>query len=226
MLGARRLLARLMLAPLIGALILWLSDQLIQWLARVWMEVSTGSMTALIGTPLLLWLLPRLRSMSAPSMDVGDNVPTERQNVHWFALAGLAVLLLGILVALSFGRDAQGWRWISGTMLDDLMQWRLPRIIAALTAGIMLAVAGCIIQRLTGHPMASPEVLGISSERPSVSWSCCSSCRGCVWLADASRQFWRGYYADYHSDCRRSWGFRHTVCYWPGWRLVPRSLCC
>ena len=27
----------------------------------------------------------------------------------------------------------------------------------------MLAVAGCIIQRLTGNPMASPEVLGISS---------------------------------------------------------------
>jgi len=163
MLGARRLLARLMLAPLIGALILWLSDQLILWLARVWREVSTGSMTALIGAPLLLWLLPRLRSMSAPSMDVGDNVPTERQNVQWFALAGLAVLLLGILAALSFGRDAEGWRWISGTMLDDLMQWRLPRIIAALTAGIMLAVAGCIIQRLTGNPMASPEVLGISS---------------------------------------------------------------
>lgn len=46
MLGARRLLARLMLAPLIGALILWLSDQLILWLARVWMEVSTGSVTA------------------------------------------------------------------------------------------------------------------------------------------------------------------------------------
>jgi len=34
---------------------------------------------------------------------------------------------------------------------------------AALFAGVMLAVAGCIIQRLTGNPMASPEVLGISS---------------------------------------------------------------
>lgn len=163
MLGARRLLARLMLAPLIGALILWLSDQLILWLTRVWMEVSTGSVTALIGAPLLLWLLPRLRSMSAPSMDAGDNVPTERQNVQWFALGGLIILLLGMLVALSFGRDAEGWRWLSGAMLDDVMQWRMPRIAAALTAGIMLAVAGCIIQRLTGNPMASPEVLGISS---------------------------------------------------------------
>ena len=51
MLGARRLLPRLMLASLIGALILWLSDQIILWLTRVWMEVSTGSVTALIGAP-------------------------------------------------------------------------------------------------------------------------------------------------------------------------------
>ncbi|WP_342322167.1 Fe(3+)-hydroxamate ABC transporter permease FhuB [Kosakonia sp. BYX6] len=163
MLGARRLLARLILAPVIGALILWLSDQVIWWLTRVWMEVSTGSITALIGAPLLLWLLPRLRSMNTPAMDAGDKVAAERQHVLWFALGGLVLLLLAMGVALSFGRDAQGWHWASGTLLEELMPWRWPRIIAALTAGVMLAVAGCIIQRLTGNPMASPEVLGISS---------------------------------------------------------------
>lgn len=163
MLGARRLLSRLLLAPLIGALILCLSDQIVLWLMRVWMEISTGSVTALVGAPLLLWLLPRLRSMSAPSMDAGDRVAAERQHVQWFALAGVVVLLLGMTAALSLGRDAQGWHWASGELLDELMQWRAPRILAALTAGIMLAVAGCIIQRLTGNPMASPEVLGISS---------------------------------------------------------------
>ncbi|MBI0675978.1 Fe(3+)-hydroxamate ABC transporter permease FhuB [Citrobacter koseri] len=163
MLGARRLLARLMLAPLIGALILWLSDQTILWLTRVWMEVSTGSVTALIGAPLLLWLLPRLRSMSAPAMNASDRVAAERQHVLSFALAGGVVLLLAVFVALSFGRDAHGWNWASGALLDELMPWRWPRILAALIAGVMLAVAGCIIQRLTGNPMASPEVLGISS---------------------------------------------------------------
>ena len=163
MLGARRLLSRLLLAPLIGALILWLSDQLILWLTRVWMEVSTGSMTALIGAPLLLWLLPRLRSMSAPSMNASDSVANERHHVQWFALGGLVILLAGVAVALTLGRDAQGWHWASGSLLDELLQWRWPRIASALIAGVMLAVAGCIIQRLTGNPMASPEVLGISS---------------------------------------------------------------
>ena len=163
MLGARRLLSRLLLAALIGALLLWLSDQVILWLARVWMEISTGSVTALIGAPLLLWLLPRLRSISAPVMNGGDSVLAERQHVLWFALGGLAILLLAIVAALAFGRDAQGWHWASGTLLDELMPWRWPRVLAALFAGVMLAVAGCIIQRLTGNPMASPEVLGISS---------------------------------------------------------------
>ncbi|WP_333495943.1 Fe(3+)-hydroxamate ABC transporter permease FhuB [Kluyvera sp. CHPC 1.251] len=163
MLGARRLLSRLMLAPLIGALILWLSDQIILWLTRVWMEVSTGSVTALIGAPLLLWLLPRLRSMSAPSMNASDSVANERQHVQWFALGGLVILLVAVFVALSLGRDAHSWHWASGTLLDELIQWRWPRIASALIAGVMLAVAGCIIQRLTGNPMASPEVLGISS---------------------------------------------------------------
>ncbi|ABP59380.1 Fe(3+)-hydroxamate ABC transporter permease FhuB [Enterobacter sp. 638] len=163
MLGARRLLARLILAPLIGALILWLSDQIILWLARVWMEVSTGSVTALIGAPLLLWLLPRLRSMSAPAMDAGDKVYAERQHILWFSLTGVCVLILVCWLALSLGRDASGWHWASGSLLNELAQWRWPRISSALIAGVMLAVAGCIIQRLTGNPMASPEVLGISS---------------------------------------------------------------
>ncbi|MBS2140952.1 iron chelate uptake ABC transporter family permease subunit, partial [Escherichia coli] len=78
------------------------------------------------------------------------------------ARGGGVVLVRGVVVALAVGRDAHGWTWASGALLDDLMPWRWPRIMAALFAGVMLAVAGCIIQRLTRNPMASPEGLGIS----------------------------------------------------------------
>ncbi|OAT33303.1 permease component of an ABC superfamily ferric hydroxamate transporter [Buttiauxella ferragutiae ATCC 51602] len=163
MLGARRLVARLFLAPLIGALILWLSDQSVIWLTSVWREISTGTVTALIGAPLLLWLLPRLRTVGTPAMNQGDNVPPERQHLGWWALIGSGVLALVIVTALTLGRDVHGWNWVSGSLFHDLLQWRWPRVLAALTAGMMLAVAGSVIQRLTGNAMASPEVLGISS---------------------------------------------------------------
>jgi iron complex transport system permease protein len=164
MLGFRRLISRLLLAPLIGALLLWLADQSVLWLTPHLGEISTGTVTAVIGAPLLLWLLPRLRTGSVPpAMDQGDNVPAERQRVLWWALIGGGILLLLMAVALSFGRDADGWVWATGELWQQLLPWRWPRAVAAMATGMMLGVAGCVVQRLTGNPMASPEVLGISS---------------------------------------------------------------
>ena len=93
-------------------------------------------------------------------MDAGDKVHAERQSVV-FSLAGLAVLVIASFAALA-GTRRHGLALGDGDLLHELMQWRWPRI-SALIAGVMLAVAGCIIQRLTGNPMASPEVPGISS---------------------------------------------------------------
>ena len=164
MLGGRRLLSRMLLAPLIGALLLWLADQCVLWLTSHWREVSTGTATALIGVPILLWLLPRLRTGSVPpAMNLGDKVPAERQKVAFWCLSGLAILALLSVIGLAFGRDAHSWTWVSGEMWQQLLPWRAPRVLAALVVGMMLGVAGALIQRLTGNPMASPEVLGISS---------------------------------------------------------------
>jgi iron complex transport system permease protein len=164
MLGGRRLLSRMLLAPLIGALLLWLADQCVLWLTSHWREVSTGTATALIGVPILLWLLPRLRTGSVPPMlNQGDNVPAERQNLLRWCLIGLLILGVFSGIGITFGRDAHGFAWVSGDMLQQLLPWRAPRVLAALVVGMMLGVAGALIQRLTGNPMASPEVLGISS---------------------------------------------------------------
>ncbi|VTP66673.1 Iron(III)-hydroxamate import system permease protein fhuB [Serratia rubidaea] len=61
------------------------------------------------------------------------------------------------------GKNAAGWHWSVGAEFESLWPWRWPRVLSALAAGVMLAVAGTLIQKLTGNPMASPEVLGISS---------------------------------------------------------------
>ncbi|WP_192459224.1 Fe(3+)-hydroxamate ABC transporter permease FhuB [Musicola keenii] len=163
MLGARRLGQRLWLAPLLGALLLCLTDQLLQWLATVWLDVPTGAATALLGAPLLLWLLPRLRTSVPSAVAEGPAVLRERAHWGWWWLAGLGVTGLAVVAALCLGRDAGGWYWAMGDALSSLLPWRWPRLLAALSAGVMLAVAGALIQRLTGNPMGSPEVLGVSA---------------------------------------------------------------
>ncbi|AVE51555.1 Fe(3+)-hydroxamate ABC transporter permease FhuB [Serratia marcescens] len=164
MLGARRLAHRMMLAPLLGALLLWLTDQVMLGVTQVWREIPTGAATALFGAPLLLWLLPRLRSAATPPpMNLGDKVPAERGNLPGWILVGGLVLLIGLALALMLGKNAGGWHWSLGVELDALLPWRWPRVLSALAAGMMLAVAGTLIQKLTGNPMASPELLGISS---------------------------------------------------------------
>ncbi|WP_426880602.1 Fe(3+)-hydroxamate ABC transporter permease FhuB [Serratia bockelmannii] len=164
MLGARRLAHRMMLAPLLGALLLWLTDQVMLGVTQVWREIPTGAATALFGAPLLLWLLPRLRSATTPPpMNLGDKVPAERGNLPGWILLGGLVLLIGLTLALMLGKNAGGWHWSLGAELDSLLPWRWPRVLSALAVGMMLAVAGTLIQKLTGNPMASPEVLGISS---------------------------------------------------------------
>ncbi|WP_143807371.1 iron chelate uptake ABC transporter family permease subunit, partial [Pantoea conspicua] len=120
LLGGRRLISRMLLAPLIGALLLWLADGCVQWLSVHWRDVPTGTATALLGVPILLWLLPRLRTGSvSPALNQGDKIPAERQHLLRWALAGLLVLALLAWGGLAFGRNAQGWIWSAGEMLHQ-----------------------------------------------------------------------------------------------------------
>lgn len=162
--GARRLRDRLIWAPLLGAGLLWLTDQVVLQVSGGGGELlPTGAVTALFGSPLLLWLLPRLRFAPDPTrLRPGDEATRARRPYR--LLAGLAVALpLLFLGAVALGQGPAGWTWSWGAELEGLLPWRAPRAVAALSAGAMLAVAGVIMQRLTGNPMASPEILGISA---------------------------------------------------------------
>ncbi|TCO33891.1 iron complex transport system permease protein [Rathayibacter tanaceti] len=44
-----------------------------------------------------------------------------------------------------------------------VVEWRLPRIAAAVVVGAALGVAGAVFQSVTRNPLASPDVLGLSN---------------------------------------------------------------
>lgn len=160
--GARSLGQKLLAAPLIGAILLWLTDGLVQLAAGAGGErIPTGAGTALLGGPVLLWLLPRLRLLEWPNL--GTSGPSPRKAGRFIILLLLLLTLVAAVVALVLGRGPAGWSIANGDMLTDLAAWRAPRIGVAAAAGAMLAAAGVVIQRITGNPLASPEVLGVGT---------------------------------------------------------------
>ena len=162
--GALRFGARLFWSTVIGALLLLLTDATLQNLAGVSAEfLPTGAVTAVLGSPLLLLLLPRLKTATRPP----SHLPARHGLALPFRSSALIVVTVFVLLAtlaILIGRAPSGaWQIVPHDQWDVVMTWRLPRIVAAACAGALLGVAGLILQRLTGNEMASPEVLGVSA---------------------------------------------------------------
>jgi len=160
--GVRTLRSVLALSPPVGAVLLLLTDGLVQLARTGGAEIlPTGAATALLGGPMLLWLLPRLHVAARPSASAA---PMRRLGAprRWLLLLALATLATAAL-ALVWGPGPDGWALALGERLDAVAPWRWTRIVAAAAAGAMLAAAGFTLQRVTGNPMASPEALGVSS---------------------------------------------------------------
>jgi len=162
--GARRSGQLLFWSPLIGAALLFFADSVLQLVAGELGEfLPTGAVTAIFGSPLLLALLPRLKIRHRIQQS-----PVWERSRRWrpttsIFIAGTA-LVLALIIGIVLGRNIdQGWSIVSGEFSSDILAIRIPKVVAALASGALLAVAGSILQRLTGNEMASPEVLGISA---------------------------------------------------------------
>lgn len=160
--GARTPAQMLWAAPLIGALLLAAADGIVLATAGARGDlVPTGAMVGLLGGPLLLWLLPKVKPTSPPSV---TSVPGRRLAHPGRGLAALcAAVVLFVLLGLTLGQGPEGWTFATGPLLADLMPFRAPRVAVAAGAGVLLGSAGALMQRLTGNPLAGPEVLGVSA---------------------------------------------------------------
>ncbi|MGV8937092.1 MAG: Fe(3+)-hydroxamate ABC transporter permease FhuB [Allorhizobium sp.] len=163
--GARRPAALLIWSSLIGASLLWFADGAVQYLAGASADLlPTGAVTAIFGSPLLLLLLPLLKTRHRALPNASARPIRMRLQPKTLLWSGIFWLLLLLLAALFFGRSATGgWGFTTAEMWPDILPLRAPRVLAALASGAMLAMAGTILQRLTGNEMASPEVLGVSA---------------------------------------------------------------
>lgn len=151
-----------------GAVLLWLTSNLVTLLVK-WLEptiklnLPVGAFTGILGAGLIIWLVIR---QSKQQMIHEENsafltVKRKEKGVGFWLISVVMLLALGGL-ALCVAPNAMG----NFTLQSDfhvIEQFRLPRTLSAMATGIMLATAGVLLQNLTRNPMASPEVMGISS---------------------------------------------------------------
>ncbi|MGR5108932.1 Fe(3+)-hydroxamate ABC transporter permease FhuB [Vibrio jasicida] len=166
LIGVHQIKHKLWISMLIGAMLLTLTDLVIQQLPGLMASfIPTGAATAALGAPLLLWLLPRLSQKTQGHTQTVLTRHSERVNKlnkHAIAFTFL-IILAGVVLFSTVSVQNQGWTSLFSTKEWLFLEWRMSRLLAAAIAGAMLAIAGTIIQRLSGNPMASPEVIGISS---------------------------------------------------------------
>lgn len=157
-LGVASISKRLLAAFVLGALLLWLTSNVALLLEPILnMQIPAGAMTGILGAPLIIWLILRQRRErieTVTPMLTGKHAP-----VAWWRWS-LGVVMIIILTCV-FVQDVSGWGLSTDWAITQ--QYRLPRSLSAAATGLMLAIAGVLLQTLTRNPMASPEVLGVSS---------------------------------------------------------------
>lgn len=161
--GSRSAIERAVFSAVFGAGLLLVTDQAVQQ-AEAFFPIPAGTVTALFAAPVLLILLRRSRA-SAPRETARPWIADVRRPAgkpHQTAIAVLAVAAVAIL-CICVGRTENGLTFDTGPELAALLEFRWPRLLAAASTGGLLAFAGCLMQRMTGNDLASPELLGISS---------------------------------------------------------------
>jgi iron complex transport system permease protein len=157
-LGISSIAKRLIAAFGLGALLLWLTSNIALLLEPILdMQIPAGAMTGILGAPLIIWLILRQRRERIEA--VTPMLAGTRKPVAYGSWAAGVVII--ITLACLFVQDISGWGLSTDWALTA--QYRLPRSLSAAATGLMLAVAGVLLQTLTRNPMASPEVLGVSS---------------------------------------------------------------
>ncbi|WP_084705474.1 Fe(3+)-hydroxamate ABC transporter permease FhuB [Vibrio mexicanus] len=163
-LGARTPRYELLMSALLGALLLLVTDWVaIEMSYYSYDFIPSGTTAALIGAPALIFFTRRkLKAQDQISISLPKSHIALTRGVYLKLIGCFAtVVLLSIFVTQTGleGEASYAVR-VPDTFTFELM-W--PRLLTAVFVGSGLSVAGVLLQRLIYNPLASPDILGLSS---------------------------------------------------------------
>ena len=88
-----------------------------------------------------------------------------RKTLVLYFTAALVVTGAAFAASLAVGRYPIDWTQLAVDGMDRrvFLTLRLPRTVMALTAGFALGIAGSVYQTVFQNPLASPDIIGVSS---------------------------------------------------------------
>lgn len=142
-----------------GSVILISADVLSRWIQPA-QEMPVGAMTALVGGPWLMYLAYR----TAKKQKRGEKPLGGTKNpisLRW--LLPVLLVLAGLFIYASFSYNGTTWANIKDWLAPVIWQFRIPRVLTAFIAGVILATSGVMLQGVLRNPLADASVLGITS---------------------------------------------------------------
>lgn len=173
LIGYRQHFTLLLSSFLWGAVLLLGADVVGRLIDPTGAELPVGAVTAMIGSPWLIYLVYRMMKSKQYMNDNGANAAGASSRYYSYKkviIISITLCIVTITLGVTIGSNAyieSITNVISGqlTQFDKnmMMNLRLPRMLVAAIAGACLAISGLVFQGILRNPLADPSIIGISS---------------------------------------------------------------
>lgn len=169
--GAARHIVAIPLAALAGAVLVVGADVLLRAVldGDTAIDVPTGVVTSLIGA---ICIVALARSMAGAGETESMSMLGSRTlaRLAWLSIAAGTLVLAALAIAAVLLGDrmlllGDVGNWLAGRANDAVrvtLEARTPRIVAAVLAGVALALSGALVQAVARNALADPYLLGVA----------------------------------------------------------------
>ncbi|MEQ7124511.1 iron ABC transporter permease [Actinopolymorpha sp. B11F2] len=135
-------------------------------------DIPTGVITSMVGAAVLVGLARRHRDSGPTRQPPAARTKAGRSRLRFWVVLGTGLAAaVGAVVAgallgdtLLLTGDIGNWlAGVGGPKTSFVLDTRLPRVAAAVLAGVALAIAGVTVQGVCRNPLAEPGILGITA---------------------------------------------------------------